>query len=104
MSKVAFITGAAQGIGKAIALRLANDGFDIALNDIPAKEKELNAVQQQIIEAGKQAIICLGDVSVETDVISMVQLAVEKLGSLDVVRSESSQIRLLMKPHSHCRR
>ncbi len=85
MSKVAFITGAAQGIGKAIALRLANDGFDIALNDIPAKEKELISVQRQIVEAGKQALICLGDVSVETDVISMIQLTVQKLGSLDVV-------------------
>ena len=86
MSKVAFITGAAQGIGKAIALRLAKDGFDIALNDIPAKEKELNAVQRQIIEVGKQALICLGDVSIETDVISMVQLTVQRFGSLDVVR------------------
>ena len=86
MTKVAFITGAAQGIGKAIALRLANDGFDVALNDIPAKEKELNSVQRQIIEAGKQALICLGDVSIETDVISMVQLTVQRFGSLDVVR------------------
>ena len=85
MSKVAFITGAAQGIGKAIALRLANDGFDVSLNDIPAKEKELIVVQRQILEAGKQALICLGDVSVETDVIGMVQLTVQKLGSLDVV-------------------
>ena len=86
MTKVAFITGAAQGIGKAIALRLANDGFDVALNDIPAKEKELNSVQRQIIEAGKQALICLGDVSIETDVISMVQLTVQRFGSLHVVR------------------
>ena len=86
MSKVAFITGAAQGIGEAIALRLAKDGFDIALNDIPAKEKELIVVQRQIIEAGKQALVCLGDVSVETDVISMVQLTVQRFGSLDVVR------------------
>jgi len=85
MSKVAFITGAARGIGKAIALRLARDGFHVALNDIPSMEKELEAVQREIADAGKQALICLGDVSVEGDVIRMVEFTVQKLGSLNVM-------------------
>lgn len=75
----------------AIALRLASDGFNIALNDIPSMEKELETVQREIVDAGKQALICLGDVSVEKDVISMVELTVQKLGSLDVVCGQSAQ-------------
>ncbi|KJA21587.1 hypothetical protein HYPSUDRAFT_140425 [Hypholoma sublateritium FD-334 SS-4] len=85
MLKVALITGSARGIGRAIALRLASDGFNIALNDIPSMEKELETVRREIVDAGKQALICLGDVSIEKDVINMVELTVQKLGSLDVM-------------------
>lgn len=84
-TRVAIVTGAAQGIGKAIALRLADDGLDIAVNDISTKADQLASVVQQIQHKGRRAIIIPGDVSHEPDVIMMVKKTVSKLGGLDVV-------------------
>ncbi|KAK0430412.1 hypothetical protein EV421DRAFT_1912932 [Armillaria borealis] len=67
---VAVVTGAAQGIGKAITLRLAGDGSDIAA---------------EIIEKGRQCGVFPGDVSNEEDVKSMVEGVVNTLGGLDVM-------------------
>ncbi len=84
---VAVITGAAQGIGKAIALRLADDGFDVAINDISldAKLTKLREVQAEIIQKGRRCGIFPGDVSNEEDVKRMVESVVHTLGGLDVV-------------------
>ncbi|KAF9807465.1 hypothetical protein IEO21_08213 [Rhodonia placenta] len=84
-TRVAIVTGAAQGIGKAIALRLADDGLDIAVNDISTKADQLASVVQQIQHKGRRAIIIPGDVSHEPDVIMMVKKTVSKLGGLDVM-------------------
>jgi NAD(P)-dependent dehydrogenase (short-subunit alcohol dehydrogenase family) len=84
-SRVALVTGAAQGIGRAISLRLADDGFNVALNDLPSKSAELEALKAEIAEKGREAIVAPGDVSSEDDVISMVDTTVSRLGSLDVV-------------------
>ena len=86
---VAFVTGASQGIGKAIALRLAADGFDIAVNDIPAGKEKLDALSREIIEKGGKTCTLLGDVSVERDVEDMINAVVERMGRLDVVSSVS---------------
>ncbi|SJK99226.1 related to Diacetyl reductase [(S)-acetoin forming] [Armillaria ostoyae] len=84
---VAVVTGAAQGIGKAIALRLADDGFDVAINDISldAKITKLREVQAEIIQKGRRCSIFPGDVSNEEDVKRMVEGAVHTLGGLDVM-------------------
>ncbi|KAK0218615.1 hypothetical protein EDD85DRAFT_353344 [Armillaria nabsnona] len=84
---VAVVTGAGQGIGKAIALRLADDGFDIAVNDIAldAKINKLRDVQAEIIEKGRQCGVFPGDVSNEEDVKSIVEGVVNTLGGLDVM-------------------
>ena len=82
---VALITGAARGIGRGIALRLADDGFDVAVNDLPGTP-ELDEVIETIVNKGRRAIAIPGDVSDESAVIDMIQSTVQTLGSLDVVR------------------
>jgi len=82
---IALVTGASQGIGKAIALRLAADGFDIAVNDVPAGKAKLDELSQEIVEKGRKTCILLGDVSVERDVEDMINAVVEHMGRLDVM-------------------
>ncbi|KIK95793.1 hypothetical protein PAXRUDRAFT_826678 [Paxillus rubicundulus Ve08.2h10] len=82
---IALITGSAQGIGHAIALRLAKDGYDIALNDIPSKYKQLHAVADVIDKSGRRALVLPADVSVEEQVKGMVQEVAQELGGLDVM-------------------
>jgi len=84
-ARVAIITGAAQGIGKAISLRLAEDGLDIVVNDIPSKQNLLDEVVKEIEARGRRSISVTGDVTKEEDVQNLVNITVDKLGSLDVV-------------------
>ncbi|KAJ4476797.1 hypothetical protein C8R41DRAFT_773305, partial [Lentinula lateritia] len=86
---VALITGAAQGIGKTIALRLASDGFKIALNDVDSKRNQLGGVIDEIERKyGLETCSIPGDVSKERDVQDMVEAVPQRLGSLDVVRHD----------------
>ncbi|KAF7324538.1 hypothetical protein MKEN_00494700 [Mycena kentingensis (nom. inval.)] len=82
---VAAVTGAAQGIGRAIALRLAEDGFDVCVNDIPSNAEKLDALVQDIGNVGRASSAYPADVSVEEDVQKMVAQVVETHGSLDVM-------------------
>lgn len=84
MTRTALVTGAARGMGHAIALRLANDGFNIAVNDIEASSSDLQQVQQEIEGLGRKSIAITADVSDSKSVEQMMQEVAEKLGSLDV--------------------
>ncbi|KAI0317837.1 hypothetical protein OF83DRAFT_1057933 [Amylostereum chailletii] len=81
---VALVTGAARGIGRNISLRLAQDGFDVAVNDLPGNE-EAFSVSKEIQSLGRRSCVVLGDISIEKDVEEMVSGVVTELGSLDVV-------------------
>ncbi|KIK65263.1 hypothetical protein GYMLUDRAFT_159890 [Collybiopsis luxurians FD-317 M1] len=83
---VALVTGAGQGIGKAIAMRLASDGFKVALNDVAGKKRQLEDVAQEIdSKYNRGSFVAPGDVSQEEDVKEMVEAASKSLGGLDVM-------------------
>ncbi|KAK0203857.1 hypothetical protein DFS33DRAFT_1334735 [Desarmillaria ectypa] len=82
---VAIVTGAGQGIGKAIALRLADDGFNVAINDLPRKSEALELLSAEISAKGRRSCIIPADVSVEEDVEIMITKVVTELGRLDVM-------------------
>ncbi|KAI0350151.1 acetoin reductase family protein [Trametes cingulata] len=81
--RVAIITGAAEGIGHGIALRLAKDGFDLGLFDLPRSQQKLDELAENIRkEFGVRVVNVLGDVSEEEDVKRLVDTVVQELGSL----------------------
>lgn len=79
------MTGSSRGIGKAIALRLASDGYNVCINDIPANQKGCEEVASEIKSLGRKACIAIADVSKRDEVKRMVQTSVKELGPLDTM-------------------
>lgn len=84
MSRNVLVTGAARGIGRAIALRLAKDGLNVAVNDVQANAVELNSTKKDIEKLGRKSISIIADVSNDKEVESMIQSVSKNLGSLNV--------------------
>ena len=82
---VAIVTGSAGGIGRGIALKLAEDGYDVALFDLPSAGEKLQQVADEIKRAGKRSLAITGDVSLEEDVKGLVERVADQLGSVDAV-------------------
>ncbi|CAF1385340.1 unnamed protein product [Rotaria sordida] len=98
MFRTILVTGAARGIGRAIALRLAKDGFNVAVNDLEASSSDLQKVQQEIEEIGRKSIAITADVSDSDSVEKMMQEVTQKLGSLDVLVANAgiADVKLLL--------
>ncbi len=85
--KVAIVTGAAKGIGRGIALTLAQEGAKIVVSDL-SKDECLKVVDE--IEAmGGEATAVKCDVSVKTEVNNLIAAAVEKFGQLDILANNA---------------
>jgi NAD(P)-dependent dehydrogenase (short-subunit alcohol dehydrogenase family) len=82
--KTALVTGAQQGIGRAIAVALARDGANVAVNFLD-DEAAATRVAGEVREHGRQAMLVRGDVSRPGDVEAMVAAVVQTLGPPDVV-------------------
>ncbi|MBW4425867.1 MAG: glucose 1-dehydrogenase [Nostoc desertorum CM1-VF14] len=90
--KNALITGATSGIGQAIAIRLAQEGCNIAINyrkdPEAAAETEEMALQKacgNIENCGVKSLPVHGDVSQESDIVEMVNTVVKEFGSVDIL-------------------
>ncbi|MFT5365561.1 MAG: NAD(P)-dependent dehydrogenase (short-subunit alcohol dehydrogenase family) [Candidatus Latescibacterota bacterium] len=81
--KVALITGAGQGMGKAVAFTLGQQGAQIAVNDMNANAAESTASELQ--KSGIQAIAVTADITKKNDVQRMVQQTVDHYGTLHIL-------------------
>ena len=82
--RVAVVTGAARGIGEAIAHRLGRDGLHVVAADLPSMQEGVAATVDAITAAGGTATAAETDVTEEASVQALVETAVEAGGHLDV--------------------
>jgi len=82
--KVALITGATRGIGRQIAITLASEGFDIAIN-YRTENEDLENTRKQIEKLGQRCLTVRGDVSNFEDCEKFIKEVIEEYGKIDVL-------------------
>lgn len=82
--RVALITGASRGIGRATALRLAQEGCDVAINYIQ-DEKAAQSVVEEITKLGRRAVAIKADVGKEDQIKQMIRDVVRTFGKIDIL-------------------
>jgi len=97
--KVAIVTGSARGIGREIALKLAEVGANVVVNDIEAAAESLESVVKKIKALNRQSLAVTADVSSSEDVNRLIETTVKELGKIDILVNNAGVTRdqLLMK-------
>lgn len=92
--KIAIVTGAARGIGAAVAQRLASDGFAVVIN-YASSSAEADASVENLVRAGHQAIAVKADVSKAEDVRRIFDITEQKLGTVDVLVNNAGIMKVM---------
>src|SRR5689334_4372720 len=82
--KVALVTGSSRGIGRAIALALAAEGADVAINFVN-RANEGNSAELEIRKLGRRCATIQADVSIASDVNRLAKTTEERLGPIDIL-------------------
>ncbi len=107
--KTLFVTGASRGIGKAIALRAARDGANIAVvgktaEPHPRLPGTVHSAVEEIQEQGGQALACICDIRSDEQVARAVEATAERFGGIDVLVNNASAISLTDTLHTEMKR
>ncbi len=84
-NRTVLVTGASRGIGAAIAIGLAERGYDVALNDIVLQEEDLRKVAEKIEAMGRRALVVFADVSDKAEIERMAEEVLNDFGKLDAL-------------------
>ncbi|MGE8206118.1 SDR family oxidoreductase [Heyndrickxia sp. NPDC080065] len=90
MSNVVMITGASKGLGKALALYFAKEGYDLAI--CARGEENLLKVEKEIEEFGTKVLAVVADASIPKDVERFVAMTEEHFGKIDVLINNASTL------------
>src|SRR4051794_17858840 len=88
--KVALVTGADSGIGRAVAYLYAREGADVAIVHLPAEQKDADEVRRAIEEEGRRCLDLSGDLTDPQFCRDVVERTVRELGRLDILVSNAA--------------
>ncbi|KAI0506081.1 hypothetical protein F5B22DRAFT_625619 [Xylaria bambusicola] len=93
--KSVIITGSSRGIGKAIALRLATDGYNVCVSDLGANRAGCEEVAKEIRSMGRKACVAMADVTNREEVKKMIQTSVRELGPLNTMIANAGIVQVI---------
>jgi 3-oxoacyl-[acyl-carrier protein] reductase len=91
-NRVALVTGASRGLGRAVALKMASYGASVAINYL-SNDDEANKVYKEIVEMKSRVMLCKADVSVAGAIRQMTRRIVKEWGKIDILVNNAGIVR-----------